>query len=126
MHRDQAGRKHKAKLVRVGVEQHEEAVVQDRPATPVDIVQAVAGQVDRERLRMVPAETGRVSSLAELGLPAGAECVVTSKSVELIRGRLVVLHVDAVVLDASGLGGAADRRVRDAEIVSTEFHTISP
>ena len=37
---------------------------------------------------------------------------------ELIRGRLVRVEVDAVVLDASRHGGDATRRVFDADIAS--------
>ena len=70
------------------------------------------------RLRMVPAEGGPVVRLAEARLSPGSDCVVGLTSGGLVRGRLVRLDVDAVVIDARRHGGDANRRVIDAEIAS--------
>lgn len=70
------------------------------------------------RLRTFPAEAGPVVSLADVRLAPGADYIVELTSCELVRGRLVAVEVDAVVLDATRHGGDAARRVLDADIAS--------
>ena len=70
------------------------------------------------RLHIVPAAAGPVVSLSEVRLAPGTDCVVKLTSGELVRGRLLGIEADAVVLDSTRHGGDAAHRVLDAHIAS--------
>jgi len=70
------------------------------------------------RLRTFPVPAGPVVSLAEVRLAPNADCVVGLNSGDVVRGKLVAVEVDAVVLDTARHGGDATRRVNDADIAS--------
>jgi hypothetical protein len=70
------------------------------------------------RLKTFPAEAGPVVGLSDVRLSPGADCVVGLTSGGLVRGRLVRIDVDAVVIDTGRLDGDATQRVSDADIAS--------
>lgn len=69
------------------------------------------------RLQMVPTEAAAATSLSDVRLRPGADCVVALTSGDLVRGALVQIDAGAIVLDVPG-PPRGQRRLADADIAS--------
>lgn len=71
-----------------------------------------------ERLRVAPSRSGPVSTLADLTIQPGTECVLRLKSGQSVRGVLLELNRDSIALEVEANGSRSTMMFSEADLVS--------